>query len=132
MSSDLSMKRYVQGQRDHYDSNPDQEAALYKRDLEAHGFPHATNQAIIDQGLHGVSDHLHANTSERMAIAALETPEKQIPALQKIRARMVGGDDGTAPDNDEAEVREYLRKRTADVKSGDRKVGNRERRRSVR
>lgn len=95
--SRLSMARYAEAARAHHNSRSDHEQAMYERDIDALGFHPGTKQHIIDHGMADVVGHLHANTSKRMEIAALKTPDKQIPALQKIR---MGESSGPSKDNE--------------------------------
>lgn len=105
--SRLAMARYVEAARQHYDSHPEDEQRLHQEHMESLGLSHSAMLHLRDNGLAGVAAHLHANTSERMRIAALETPQKQIPELQKIQARQAAGQSGEEDDNEK--TREYLR-----------------------
>jgi hypothetical protein len=106
------MARYVEAERAHHDLNPEVEHARAEKHIDALGLHPATKQHIIDNGMADVVGHLHANTSERMAIAALATSDKQIPALQKIRKKIVGGGGATSETEDDNEATdEYIASR---------------------
>jgi hypothetical protein len=103
------MARYAESARAHYDSNPEAEHAHHERDIDALKLHEGTKQHIVDNGMAEVVAHLHANSSERMALAAMATPDRQIPAIQKIRKRIAGGDSGEEHDNEK--VDDFLRSR---------------------
>lgn len=94
--------RYVQSARDYHDSGHQEHAmALHQHYIHAlDELSEGAKQHIIDHGMADVAAHLHASTSERMAIAALATSNRQIPALQKIRKRIVSGESGESHDNE--------------------------------
>lgn len=92
---------YVQSARDYHDSNAEHERALHQHYIDAlDGLSEGAKQHLIDSGAADVVAHLHANSSERMALSAMATADRQVPALQKIRKRLAGGGSGEEHDNE--------------------------------
>jgi len=93
-NQEIAMQRYAAAARAHYDTHPEDEAALHHQHLDSLGLEHDVKQHIIDNRLPEVAAHLAKHPEEA----------RHMDAVKALRAKVAGGKTGeTASDNEKTD-----------------------------